>query len=343
MAPRPNAYPQRLVRAAGAVVWRFVDAQSVVPAGHPIDPQQIEVLLVHRPRYHDWSWPKGKAEMNEPLVQAAVREVEEESGEEVVLHAPLLTQRYRLGSGHIKEVNYWVGTVLPKRTPSWFVRPPVAAASVNEIDTVKWCRPAKAKHLLTRRGDRRLLTELLGRAADGQLHTSATILLRHAKALSDEHWDGSATDRPLTRLGAAQALDVVPQLSAFGVEKIVTSPAKRAIQTVSPYAALTSIDPVVTDQLAVDADEETVGRLLTKELLTTHPPTVLCVHAQIWPAVQEILGRDVVKNAPGGCASLEQNLHTTEMLVVHSAAPKQQQLSVVACERHNTFTKVALD
>lgn len=343
MVPHPNAYPQRLVRAAGALVWRFADARSVVPAGHPIDPQQIEVLLVHRPRYHDWSWPKGKAEMNEPLVQAAVREVEEESGESVVLHAPLLTQRYRLGSGHIKEVNYWVGTILPKHSAPWFARPPVSPASQHEIDTVKWCRPAKAKHLLTRRGDRRLLMELLGRAAEGQLQTFTTILLRHGKALSESHWQGDSSERPLTRLGSTQSLDVVPQLSAFGVEQILTSPAKRALQTVAPYAALTSIDPVVQSVLDVDATEEDVTRMLTEQLLTAHAPRVLCVHSEIWPMVQELLGRDRLKNAPTTCASLGENLHTTEMLVLHSAVPKQQQINVVACERQQTFTKVALD
>ena len=95
----PAPRPQRLVRSAGALVWRFTDPARVAVPGEPIDPADIEVLMVHRPRYHDWSWPKGKTENGESLVAAAVREVEEETGQIVTLGTPLTTQRYRLGGG----------------------------------------------------------------------------------------------------------------------------------------------------------------------------------------------------------------------------------------------------
>src|SRR5699024_4913531 len=74
------------VHAAGALVWR-------VRAG------ELEVLLVHRPRYDDWSWPKGKLHKHESLPAAAVREVKEETGVEALLGVPLPTVRYRLSSG----------------------------------------------------------------------------------------------------------------------------------------------------------------------------------------------------------------------------------------------------
>ena len=106
MRPMPAPRPQRLVRSAGALVWRFADPTRVAVSGEPIDPADIEVLMVHRPRYHDWSWPKGKAENGEPLVAAAVREVEEETGQVITLGVPLTTQRYRLGGGQTKEVHY---------------------------------------------------------------------------------------------------------------------------------------------------------------------------------------------------------------------------------------------
>ena len=99
MRPMPAPRPQRLVRSAGALVWRFTDPARVAVPGEPIDPADIEVLMVHRPRYHDWSWPKGKTENGESLVAAAVREVEEETGQIITLGAPLTTQRYRLGGG----------------------------------------------------------------------------------------------------------------------------------------------------------------------------------------------------------------------------------------------------
>ena len=61
MPATPAPRPQRLVRSAGALVWRFMDPARLAAPGEVIDPADIEVLMVHRPRYHDWSWPKGKA------------------------------------------------------------------------------------------------------------------------------------------------------------------------------------------------------------------------------------------------------------------------------------------
>ena len=123
----PAPRPQRLVRSAGALVWRFADPARVARPGEPIDPADIEVLMVHRPRYHDWSWPKGKAENGEPLLAAAVREVEEETGQIIPLGAPLTTQRYRLGGGQTTEVHYWVGTPLPADAAARaYVPPPLA-------------------------------------------------------------------------------------------------------------------------------------------------------------------------------------------------------------------------
>ena len=182
MRPMPAPRPQRLVRSAGALVWRFVDPTRVAVPGEPIDPADIEVLMVHRPRYHDWSWPKGKAENGEPLVAAAVREVEEETGQVITLGAPLTTQRYRLGGGQTKEVHYWVGTPMPADDPAARLRAPVARAPRTEIDQTTWATPAAAADMLTRRGDRRLLADVVARAREGRLATSTIIVLRPGAA-----------------------------------------------------------------------------------------------------------------------------------------------------------------
>ena len=182
MRPMPAPRPQRLVRSAGALVWRFVDPTRVAVPGEPIDPADIEVLMVHRPRYHDWSWPKGKAENGEPLVAAAVREVEEETGQVITLGAPLTTQRYRLGGGQTKEVHYWVGTPMPADDPAARLRAPVARAPRPEIDQTTWATPAAAADMLTRRGDRRLLADVVARAREGRLATSTIIVLRPGAA-----------------------------------------------------------------------------------------------------------------------------------------------------------------
>ena len=178
----PAPRPQRLVRSAGALVWRFADSTRVAAPGESIDPADIEVLMVHRPRYHDWSWPKGKAENGEPLVAAAVREVEEETGQVITLGAPLTTQRYRLGGGQTKEVHYWVGTPMPADDPAARLRAPVARAPRTEIDQTTWANPAAAADMLTRRGDRRLLADVVARAHEGRLATSTIIVLRPGAA-----------------------------------------------------------------------------------------------------------------------------------------------------------------
>ena len=95
------------MRAAGALVWREKGGD-------------LQVLLVHRPRYDDWSFPKGKLESGESLCACAVREVAEETGVQVRLEQPLETIRYRLGDGTRKEVRYWAARELDRGvTFSW--------------------------------------------------------------------------------------------------------------------------------------------------------------------------------------------------------------------------------
>ena len=203
----PVPRPQRLVRSAGALVWRFMDPARLAAPGEVIDPADIEVLMVHRPRYHDWSWPKGKAEHGEPLVAAAVREVEEETGQVVTLGAPLTTQRYRLGGGQTKEVHYWVGTPV-SGGPAAFVRAPVARAPRTEIDRAEWVAPERAAEMLTRRGDRRLLSDLLARAREGRLVTTTLLVLRPGQGLTprlDEAGDVHAPASPSASCGGSAA------------------------------------------------------------------------------------------------------------------------------------------
>ena len=204
----PAPRPQRLVRSAGALVWRFTDPERVAVPGESIDPADIEVLMVHRPRYHDWSWPKGKTENGESLVAAAVREVEEETGQIITLGAPLTTQRYRLGGGQTKEVHYWVGTPVPAGHASERLRAPVARAPRTEIDQTAWTSPERAADMLTRRGDRRLLADIVARAREGRLVTTTLLVLRPGQGLSpllDEAGDTHASASPAASSGGSAA------------------------------------------------------------------------------------------------------------------------------------------
>jgi 8-oxo-dGTP diphosphatase len=130
------------IRAAGGiVVRRGPDGTS-------------EVLLVHRPRYGDWSLPKGKADPGERDEDTALREVEEETGLRCTLGIPAGRTRYRDSKGRDKVVHYWL------------MEPASDAANADgsfvpnaEVDAVMWCSVAEATELLTYPHDRKLLTK----------------------------------------------------------------------------------------------------------------------------------------------------------------------------------------
>nr|WP_269213785.1 NUDIX hydrolase [Schaalia sp. lx-260] len=285
--PRPAPVPSHLVRAAGALVWRFRDRQRPLVTGEKIQAEDIDVLLVHRPKYHDWSWPKGKSESQEPLAQAAVREVEEETGYAVRLWAPLTTQRYRLGTRQTKEVFYWVGTPLSDSTDTLThdgpvplrARRPVQHASSREIDEAQWLSPDQAHELLTRRGDRRLLQELLARAQNGTLVTSTLALLSNAATIPQDLWEGTPEALPLSRLGNYQALRISDVLSAFGIEAALTSPQASCTATLGPWVALSQGRVIKLAELsyeAITADASKAQQVVEKLVAQPHIPTVVC-------------------------------------------------------------------
>jgi 8-oxo-dGTP diphosphatase len=127
------------VEAAGGVVVR---AQSNGP----------EVLVVHRPKYDDWSLPKGKLEPDESHEHAATREVEEETGWHCELGIELPDVRYRDRRGRPKHVRYWQMTPVEHRgfTPN------------DEVDEVRWVSTEAARALLSYDADRQLLADVSG-------------------------------------------------------------------------------------------------------------------------------------------------------------------------------------
>lgn len=127
------------VLAAGCVLWR----RSVHWGGG------IELCLVHRPKYDDWSHPKGKLKRGEDALRAALREVLEETGHRCVPGARLPTVRYLVG-GRPKQVAYWSA----EATSGSF-------AAGHEVDRVVWLPPAAARERLTQPRDRALVDSLL--------------------------------------------------------------------------------------------------------------------------------------------------------------------------------------
>lgn len=286
----PKPPQMKIIKAGGAVVWRLRATQNsgqttIVPKSS----DQIEVLLVHRPKYNDWAWPKGKRESNEPLATCAVREVEEETGYPIRLGAPLTTQRYQLGSGIIKEVHYWVGH-LDVDPRALVCRPEVVPAPTSEIDQVRWVTPTKAMKLLTRRGDRRLLEELVTRLEGQKLVTRTVLFIRHAEAVPREEWGEQPENaRPLNRTGAGQVLSIIPLLSAWGVTTVRTSPWRRCLATVAPYATLSNARLETEKLLTEDAyrNDRMAMRKIVAQWLTETPsqPVAICVHRPTIPGI----------------------------------------------------------
>lgn len=115
-----------------------------------------ELAIVHRPRYDDWSFPKGKRDASDVDDAAtALREVEEETGFRCVLGDETGQTEYRDSRGREKVVRYWLMTLADGETGDDFV-------ANREVDELRWCTPAEADRLLTYEHDRRLLSRLQG-------------------------------------------------------------------------------------------------------------------------------------------------------------------------------------
>lgn len=240
------------VLAAGALVWRLKN-------------DKLQVLVVHRPRYDDWSFPKGKAEPGESMVLTAIREVAEETGRQIVLGRYLGKARRRLVSGRKKRTLYWAAQVLPEAGPGEGLRAAVKPASKHEIDKVRWWKAEKAARKLTHADDKRLLARLVDWYESGQLQVHSLVLVRHAKAVSRATWGygiNSEITRPLVMgRGQAQARDVAALLSAYGVGELVSSPWKRCVDTLAPYAHGCGLD------LRSDEAFTEVSALMAPELM----------------------------------------------------------------------------
>jgi 8-oxo-dGTP pyrophosphatase MutT (NUDIX family) len=140
-----DAAPVAPVRAAGGVVTRPAE----VATGEAPTP---EFLVVHRPRYNDWSLPKGKVEPGETDEEAARREVEEETGYVCTLGEELVTVRYIDRKGRHKQVRYWAMTVAGDAP--WVPN--------DEVDERRWISATVAATLLTYEADRQLVRSRLG-------------------------------------------------------------------------------------------------------------------------------------------------------------------------------------
>jgi 8-oxo-dGTP diphosphatase len=250
------------VRAAGCVVWRPGLAGP-------------EVALIHRPRYDDWSFPKGKLDAGESYLIAAVREVYEETGFHVLVGRRLPTQVYDVSFGgphRMKRVKYWAAQ---------------AAADEDfepnaEVDRVEWLPVPRAMGQLTRQSDR----DLLGGFAALPVDTIPVVLLRHGTALNRKQWSGEPAERPLTSAGLAEAEALAPLLAAYGDTTLVTSPKTRCVQTLTPTAEASGVELLREPALADDGDPE-AARSWLRHAVKAQRPVIACTHRPVLP---ELLG-----------------------------------------------------
>jgi 8-oxo-dGTP diphosphatase len=276
------------VRAAGAVVLR-----------------RGQVLVVHRPAYDDWSFPKGKLDRGELAPVAAVREVGEETGLRVRHGVPLARQSYPNGA-RTKVVDYWVGRVVGD--------PDVSGYLVNdEIDEVAWVDLDKAERRLSYSRD---LVTLQEAVATGK-KTRALAVIRHGQARSRKAWRKNDRTRPLLVAGRAQARAAAPVLEAFGVTRIATSSSTRCVETVTPFAERSGWPLHETTRLSEEDATAKKVLAIVDALVHGGEDAVVCTHRPVLPAVYDALGIPAEHHATG------------ELVVVHHRRGR-----VRALERH---------
>jgi 8-oxo-dGTP diphosphatase len=285
------------IPAAGALLWRPGE-------------QGPEVVLVHRPRYDDWSFPKGKCLPGEHVLITAVREVAEETEIEIILGRKLRTVRY-LSDGRPKQVNYWAAR--PAARAAGGADEPAEAAPFTpneEVDELAWLPLTAAGDRLTYQHD----TEVLAEFASAPAATRAIVLVRHASARNKKAWQNAGhpddLTRPLTPLGQVQAKLLGQILSCFGPARVISSPAERCLATVEPYAAMTggvvepapALAPPPDDQVLEEADPNVVAaaRELVTALVTAGEPVVICAHRENLPAVLRWICESLGAPVPAG-------------------------------------------
>jgi len=227
---------RRHVEAAGGVLWRRVDGQ-------------VQVAVVHRPRYDDWSLPKGKLERHELGVLGAAREVREETGFDAVVGRTLGESRYRVldGSRDVpKTVRWWA----MRATSGEFAPGP-------EVDTMLWLDVPAALARVSAGRDSGPLTAFEGCPPE----TATVLLVRHGRAGRKQDWDGPDELRPLDERGRAQSRAVAEVLPAYGPGRVLSAPALRCRQTVQLLADRLGTELGIDTDLAEQSREALPGRL----------------------------------------------------------------------------------
>jgi 8-oxo-(d)GTP phosphatase len=248
----------KTVLAAGGVLWRPGHRESAP-----------EVAVIHRPRYDDWSLPKGKVDPGETEPVTAVREVLEETGHHVQLGRRIASVSYPIEQ-RTKKVQYWSARNLGG-----------SFAPNNEVDELIWVSVSAAIKKVSYPYDRKILRRWAKQPAD----TQSVLIVRHGTAGSKSRFSGDDKIRPLDKKGRAQAEALVAQLATFGPTDVYSADRLRCQQTVEPLAEELGVsisdEPALTEEAYADNPKRARRRVL--QIAKLHRTPVICTQGKVIP------------------------------------------------------------
>ena len=283
------------VIAAGSVIWRKRD-------------NQIQIALVHRPRYDDWSLPKGKEDPGESLIACAYRETLEETNLKVSFGPYIGDIEYFVAEG-LKKVYYWSAR-LADDSPEFHPN--------EEVDLLEWHSLQDAIEKSTRDSDREIIEKFVNIPFDSY----PLIMLRHAKALEREEWQGEDEDRPLEQLGQQQARRMLSLYQVYGLTQIHTSDAVRCHDTVEQMAKALGIALTITNKVSEYTWKKNKEKAIdyAKDLIKINEPIILCSHNPVLPRMMEKLTKKIDFDYPSN------KLQPGESWILHHNGKKVVQI-----------------
>jgi len=303
-----------IVVAAGALLWRRENGV-------------LKVLLIHRDRYDDWSWPKGKLDKGEAISEAAVREIKEETGLTVSLGVKLYELEYKLDNGNRKVVHYWAAHVTDKALAQQNFVPD------EEVAELEWLTVPEAKKRLTYKHDIDPLKLLQSLDESDHLDTKALIVLRHAKATPRSDWSKGEATRPLLPIGRVQAAALTNILAAYGPKTVLTSRWQRCLDTVTPFISHYKIRLVKRSLLSERGAKLSPirTRKLVKKFAKRKGGLVICSHRPALPTILNaisIFGDDEQQEM----LTRAQTMKPGELYVIHLAKHPAAKSAIVGIE-----------